>query len=99
MPDDVEELHRFLFFEVCEGRHIDKAEFNASFDTGLCFAGIVSLDGCEFFRSIDRFVVKDAVEFKGKTEMWYEDVEFSIDGVFPVEMEFDGRIENRELLL
>lgn len=78
-------------------RDIDETEFNSVFKTGLSLATIVGLNGGKFLWAIDWFIMKDSIQFKGKFEAWNEDVEFTIDGIFPVEVKFDGRIENGEL--
>jgi hypothetical protein len=69
------------------------------FETGLGFTSIIGFHLGKFVGSVDGFVVEDAVEFKGEFQGRDEDVEFTIDGVSAVEVEFEGGIEDRELLL
>jgi len=58
------------------------------FETGLCFSRVIGLYRCEFVFAVNGFIVKDAIQFKGEFEGWNEDVKFTIDGIFTVEMEF-----------
>jgi hypothetical protein len=40
--------------------------------------------------------MEDAIQFKSEFEAWKEDVEFSIDGVFSVEVEFEVWVKSGE---
>ncbi len=88
-----------MFFEVFERRNVNDAEFNTSFKAGLGFAVVVVLNGSKFVFAVDGFVVEDTIQLEGEFERRDVDVEFSIDGVFTVEVEIKCRVELGKLVL
>ena len=74
--------------------NVDNAEVDAMFEAGLRFAVVIGLHGCEFVRAVDWFVVEDAVEFKGEFERRNIDVEFTVNGIFAVEVKFERGVES-----
>lgn len=65
VSDDVEELLALERLEVGHGGYIDDAQLDASFETGLVFSSVIGLNLGKFFRPVDGFIVKDAVQLKG----------------------------------
>ena len=74
--------------------YINNAEFDVVFGTGEHLAVVIGLHGCEFVRAVDWFVVEDAVEFKGEFERRNIDVEFTVNGIFAVEVKFERGVES-----
>lgn len=67
------------------------------FEAGLGFSSIIVLDRGQLIGAVDWFVVEDTIELEGEFERGDVDVEFSVDGVFTVEVELKGWIEYRKL--
>jgi len=88
-----------LFLEIGHTRNIDEAEFDAVFETSLGFTSVIGLDGSKFVGTIDGFVVKDAIQLEGEFERRNVDVEFAVDGVFAVKVEFEGWVKDGQVEL
>jgi len=58
---------------------------------------VIGPDSVEFVLTVDGLVVIDAIQFKGKSERRDKDVEFGLDGVFPVEVNLKVWVEGGEL--
>ena len=65
--------------------------------TGREFATVIGLNRIEFVLTVDGLIVEDSIEFKGKPKGWDEDVQFGLDGILSVEVDFKAWIEGREL--
>jgi hypothetical protein len=85
--------------EVGHGGHVDHAEFDSSFGTGKHLPLIVVLDGAEFLRAVDRFVMENAVQLESQVESRDIEVEFGINGIGSVEVKLKVGEQTRQLFL
>jgi hypothetical protein len=82
-----------LFLEILLAGDINDTEFDTFLGTGKHLTMVVGSNGCELLFAEDGFVVEDAIQLEGKFERRDVDVEFDIDCISAVEMEFERWIE------